>query len=91
MILFGVPPLDNSSQLFWAFVVFAAVMVWVVHRVTDPRRNSPPRDPDPRDQRQHVGGQGSNIYDASTHTHTSNTINVGEVNVNSPRLPGSDE
>lgn len=62
-------PESISDPLFWPWFLFAAVMVvvvlaftWVVHRITTPRPEPPPRD-----QRQRSGDGGVNLYDASTH------------------------
>lgn len=80
----------NSDPLFWPWFLFAVVMVvvvvaftWVVHRLTTPRPEPPPRD-----LRQRSGDGGANLYDASTHTAT--TIQVRDINVGVPRTPGSE-
>ena len=78
---------DPLSILAVVTISFVLVMAWVIHRITDPIRNSGHRDPVPRNQHQHADGQGRNFYDASSHTTSNTTLNVGEVNVNSPRLP----
>lgn len=71
----------NFSDLFWAFVIFAGVMVWVIHRITGQRR-----EPDPRDQRQRAGAQGTNIYDASSHvSKTLSFTNNGELHLGVPK------
>lgn len=80
-------PENISDALFWSqlpLAIFATLVVlalaWVVHRVTDQRR-----DPDPRDQRQRSGDGGTNTYDASSRSAT--TISVGEVNISAPKVP----
>ena len=70
---------ENFSDLFWAYVIFAGVMVF--YRVTERRR-----EPEPREQRQLADGHGSNTYDASR-TSRSTLINNGEINIGTPRLP----
>lgn len=79
-------PEHVSDPLFWPLLfiativaVFAVAMVAVVKVLAR-------RETDPRDQRQHAGERGSNIYDASSHSST--TIGELKVNLNSPRLPG---
>lgn len=72
---------DNSSDLVWAFLIFAAVMVWVVYRIT-PSRPEPP----PRDLRQDGGDRAKNVYDASSHSKPRTRIeNSGTINVNIAR------
>jgi hypothetical protein len=83
------PPENISDPLFWSqlpLAIFAALVVlafaWVVHRITEQRR-----DPDPRDQRQRSGDGGANTYDASSHSATTFTNN-GEINIGARKMPG---
>lgn len=79
-------PENFSDLLFWPLVIFAAVVAifvigFVVTVVVLTRRS-------PGHHRQVAGHEGTNTYDASSHTTT--TITVDKINVNSPRLPGAE-
>lgn len=81
-------PESISDPLFWPWFLFAAVMVvvvlaftWVVHRITTPRPELPPRD-----LRQDGGDRAKNVYDASSHSKPRTRIeNSGTINVNVAR------
>lgn len=74
------PPESISDPLFWPLVIFAVTaaifVVGIVTIVVVLARRSPGHHP------QLAGHGGSNSYDASSHTST--TIKVDKININSP-------